>query len=191
MSKSKGKTNFSAPSWLSKARDKWQFTGRERPPFAEKPKENQVSVWDFPRPPALAQVQEEVHVFTGKICLAKSNETLAVCETASPPTYYVPSQDVKLGLLVKIPRKKSICEWKGSAAYWALKTSPDKAIGWSYKNPFSPFEALKDYIAFYPQTLDCFVGDEKVRPQPGEFYAGWITDSLAGPFKGEPGTGHW
>ncbi|MFD2587879.1 DUF427 domain-containing protein [Croceitalea marina] len=179
------------PSWLFEARNKWQFTGTKRPDFAEEPKKNQVSVWDFPRPPALVQVQEEVRVFAGETCIVKSKNALAVCETASPPTYYIPPEEVHLELLVPIPKKKSLCEWKGTAKYWALKTSPNKGIGWSYKNPFSPFEALKDYIAFYPQTLDCFIGDEKVRPQPGTFYAGWITDHLAGPFKGDPGTGHW
>ena len=93
--------------------------------------------------------------------------------------------------MVQIPNKTSLCEWKGSANYWALKIAPEQVIGWSYKNPFPPFEALKDFIAFYPQHLRCFVSDEQVRPQPGQFYAGWITKNLTGPFKGESGTGHW
>lgn len=179
------------PSWLLQARDKWKFTGQQRPDFAHVPSEGQVSVWDFPRPPALEKVQQEVRVFSEETCIAKTSGALAVCETASPPTYYVPREDVNLAVLTQIPRKKSLCEWKGAAQYWALKTNPEKAIGWSYPHPFTPFEALKDYIAFYPQQLRCFVGDEKVRPQPGQFYAGWITNNLTGPFKGEPGTGHW
>jgi hypothetical protein len=36
-----------------------------------------------------------------------------------------------------------------------------------------------------------FLGGERVRPQPGQFYAGWITDDIEGPFKGEPGTLGW
>jgi hypothetical protein len=28
-------------------------------------------------------------------------------------------------------------------------------------------------------------------PQPGDFYGGWITPELVGPFKGGPGTRGW
>ncbi len=112
-------------------------------------------------------------------------------ETASPPTYYIPPSDVNQKLLVRMPKKQSLCEWKGKAQYWALAAEPEKVIAWSYAHPFPPFEKLQGSLAFYPQKLDCFLGDEKVRPQPGQFYAGWITDNVAGPFKGAPGTEHW
>lgn len=37
----------------------------------------------------------------------------------------------------------------------------------------------------------CFVDGERVRPQPGNFYGGWITADVVGPFKGEPGSRGW
>jgi hypothetical protein len=37
----------------------------------------------------------------------------------------------------------------------------------------------------------CYLGDERVRPQPGGFYGGWVTDALAGPIKGVPGSAGW
>jgi hypothetical protein len=37
----------------------------------------------------------------------------------------------------------------------------------------------------------CTVEGEAVRPQPGRFYGGWVTDDIVGPFKGEPGTEGW
>jgi len=37
----------------------------------------------------------------------------------------------------------------------------------------------------------CFVDGERVRPQPGGFYGGWITSDLVGPFKGVPGSMGW
>jgi len=37
----------------------------------------------------------------------------------------------------------------------------------------------------------CYVGQEKVHPQEGSFYGGWITDDIVGPFKGGPGTVGW
>ncbi|MDX2412614.1 MAG: hypothetical protein QNK34_11715 [Woeseiaceae bacterium] len=49
----------------------------------------------------------------------------------------------------------------------------------------------KDYFAFYPGRVACYIDGERVEPQPGRFYGGWITSDVVGPFKGEPGTGHW
>jgi hypothetical protein len=37
----------------------------------------------------------------------------------------------------------------------------------------------------------CYVDDEQVTPQEGDFYAGWITSDIVGPFKGGPGTRGW
>ncbi|MDT0606109.1 DUF427 domain-containing protein [Croceitalea rosinachiae] len=186
-----GNKEKKVPDWLIKARNKWQFKGQNRPSFAQEPENGQVSVWDFPRPPALEKVHQEIAVYSDKICVAKTTNANAVMETAHPPSYYLPPADVNQNQLVPLPNKKSLCEWKGSAKYWALKTDPSRAIAWSYDNPFSEFKAIKGHFAFYPQYFDCFVDGEKARPQPGQFYAGWITDNLAGPFKGEPGTGFW
>ncbi|MEM8846927.1 MAG: DUF427 domain-containing protein [Bacteroidota bacterium] len=177
--------------WLKRARDKWRYRGSERPSFAEIPKKGQRSVWDFPRPPIVKEVSKHVTIHHGDVSIVDSYYALAVLETASPPTYYIPEKDVAMSELVQIPKKTSMCEWKGSATYWSLKQTPDIPIAWSYKNPFSEFEQLKDYLAFYPHHLDCKVDGEEVKPQPGLFYAGWITPDLVGPFKGEKGTGHW
>lgn len=179
------------PDWILKSRKKWHYYGQIRPDFAIIPNEGQVSVWDYPRPPALVPESRKLKVLHNGRTLAVSHTSLAVQETASPPTLYVPPEDVTLELLVRVDGKTSVCEWKGSSVYWALKEHPYKAIAWSYPNPFSPFETLANYLAFYPQYLNCFLDDERVTPQPGGFYAGWITSELVGPFKGEPGTGHW
>ncbi|MFW5635404.1 MAG: DUF427 domain-containing protein [Thermodesulfobacteriota bacterium] len=64
-------------------------------------------------------------------------------------------------------------------------------VGWSYPNPTSDFESIRDYIAFYPAALACYVSEERVRPQPGQFYGGWVTNEIIGPFKGEPGSENW
>ena len=85
----------------------------------------------------------------------------------------------------------SACEWKGIAVYYALLSDPGTPVGWSYPDPRQRFAGIRDYLAFYPAQLACYVDDERVRPQPGGFYGGWMTDDIAGPVKGEPGTGHW
>ena len=179
------------PNWLSKARGKWQYNGQSRPPFAQQPGPGQRSVWDFPRPPVLVPSFKKVEIQTDGLQLAFTTRALELQETASPPTFYLPPQDVFLNLLIPLPKRTSLCEWKGKALYWALKAAPEKAIGWSYANPYEGYAALKDYVAFYPQYLECSVNGERVIPQPGAFYAGWITEDLCGPFKGASGTGHW
>ena len=62
----------------------------------------------------------------------------------------------------------------------------------TYYIPTAPFAALADYVAFYAAPMDaCFVDDEQVTPQPGQFYGGWITAHVVGPFKGAPGSRGW
>ena len=54
------------------------------------------------------------------------------------------------------------------------------------------YAALRDHVAFYPSRMDaCWLDDELVQAQAGDFYGGWITAELRGPFKGGPGTAGW
>ena len=167
----------------------WQYTGQSRPHFAEEPGVGQESVWDYPRPPALVPCTRSVRVVSGERVLAKTTRALRVLETASPPTYYIPAEDVDLEALMVVPGS-SFCEWKGAAIYWALASGGD-AIAWSYPEPTEAFADIRNALGFYPGRVACSVDDERVRPQPGHFYGGWVTDDIVGPVKGEPGTGHW
>lgn len=169
----------------------WEYTGKHRPPFAEEPAAGQESVWDYPRPPALVTCDSLVEVKTKQGVLASTRSSLRVLETASPPTYYLPPDAVDLAQLVRTA-DGSFCEWKGQATYWALADDPQRrSVGWSYEGPHHTFAAIDGHLSFYPGLIACFVDGERVTPQPGQFYGGWITRKLAGPFKGEPGTGHW
>ncbi len=178
------------PQWLAQARSKWMNTGRARPPFAEEPGPGQESVWDYPRPPALVTDQRLVVVGDATEPLASTRNALRVLETASPPTFYLPPTDVDTERLVVVSGS-SMCEWKGQARYWALAAEPGEVIAWDYPDPFPEFERLAGYVSFYPGRIRCTVDGEVVRPQPGGFYGGWITDEIVGPVKGEPGTGGW
>ncbi|MBD3223752.1 MAG: DUF427 domain-containing protein [Caldithrix sp.] len=169
----------------------WQYNGQKRPPFAEQPGEGQESVWDYPRPPKIVRDDRTVTVYTAVQLLAKTNQSLRVLETASPPSFYIPWTDVHSSRLVKASGI-SICEWKGRATYWGLYDASDtSAVGWSYENPHGNFRQLKSYMTFYPGRVACYVDGQRVTPQDGLFYGGWITSELVGPFKGAPGTEHW
>ncbi len=171
----------------------WTHTGKTRPPFADEPQPGQESVWDYPRPPALRPDARTVIVAWRGVEIARSTRTVRVCETASPPVFYLPPDDVRTDLLIPAPGG-SFCEWKGQAAYWSVRLadgSTAEDVGWSYPDPKPAFASIAGWLSFYPGRLDCTVDGETVQPQNGGFYGGWVTDELAGPFKGAPGTGHW
>lgn len=167
----------------------WKHTGSERPDFAEVPGLGQESVWDYPRPPTLVEDTRRVEVFAGGTLIASTKRAYRVLETASPPTFYLPPGSVLSGSLEPVAGR-SVCEWKGEAVYFAL-VDTTLPVAWAYPNPKPAFAALRDFVGFYPGRVACFVDGERVRPQPGGFYGGWITDDIVGPVKGEPGTGHW
>jgi uncharacterized protein (DUF427 family) len=169
----------------------WKYRGQKRPDFAAVPLPGQESVWDFPRPPKLVPDGRLVEVYYGDHVIASSGRAYRVLETASPPSFYMPPEDVNWEILSSAPGS-SVCEWKGVAKYWALSSNPKVGVvGWSYPDPTPAFEQIRDYISFYPAALACYVAGERVRAQPGRFYGGWITSEIAGPFKGEPGTEYW
>ena len=157
------------------------------------PGPGQESVWDYPRPPRIEPSKRPVRIeFTGET-IAESSHALRVLETSSPPTIYVPVADIVMEHLVPSERN-SFCEWKGGASYYDLVVGDRRSrnAAWYYPQPKPGFEELLDHVAFYAGRVDAaYLGDEKVTPQGGDFYGGWITSDIVGPFKGEPGTSGW
>ena len=101
-----------------------------------------------------------------------------------------PADVLPAARLLPVPGS-SIFEWKGAASYFALAREPGDPIAWTYARPRPRFDRIRNFIAFYPGRIACYVDGDRVEPQPGRFYGGWITSDVVGPFKGEPGTGHW
>ena len=168
----------------------WNYRGQQRPDFAVEPGPGQESVWDYPRPPIAKPCSRFVEVRDGDTLVARTKASYRVLETASPPTFYLPLDDINRELLVRVAGN-SVCEWKGEAHYRALARDPDMPIGWTYPRPRARFDMIRDYVAFYPGRIACYVDSERVEPQAGRYYGGWITSDVVGPFKGEPGTAHW
>lgn len=157
------------------------------------PKPGQESVWDYPRPPKLEAVSKHIRIQLGDVWLVDTNQAYRVLETSHPPVYYFPQTDIELAYLKPVTRT-SFCEFKGMAVYLDIHMG-DRHIpsaAWSYPNPTKGFEAIRDYLAFYPSKMDaCYINDELVQSQAGDFYGGWITQDIVGPFKGGPGTWGW
>ena len=150
-------------------------------------------MWDYPRPPSAEVTPRHVVVELGGRVVAETRRAIRVCETSHPPVYYVPREDVADGVL-EPGRGLSVCEWKGAATYWDAVVGDRRveSVGWSYEQPAPGYELLRGAVAFYPAKVDrALVDGEVVRPQPGQFYGGWVTADVVGPFKGEPGTLGW
>ena len=151
------------------------------------------SVWDYPRPPRLEVSTRHLVVRHGGRMLADSSRNWRVLETSHPPVYYLPRDDVAAGVL-EPSAKRTFCEYKGEASYWHLRVGDEllRDAAWSYQEPTAGFAAIAGAVAFYASRVDeCTVDGERVTPQPGDFYGGWITADIVGPFKGEPGTSDW
>ncbi len=150
-------------------------------------------MWDYPRPPRVEDSGRRVRVVVGGATVVDTRRSKRVLETSSPPVYYVPMSGVDMAYL-RPATGTTFCEWKGTAAYFDVVVGEraSRRAAWAYPEPSPGYEALRGHVAFYPGRVDaCYVDDERVRPQPGQYYGGWVTDEIVGPFKGEPGTEGW
>lgn len=157
------------------------------------PGPGQESVWDYPRPPRVEASKRRVRVIFNGETIADSTNTYRVLETSHPPAYYIPLEDIRTDYLSQTQRR-TFCEFKGAATYWIITVGDKSAheAGWSYETPTRDFAAIQGYITFYASKVDaCYVDDEKVQPQEGDYYGGWITSDVVGPFKGGSGTWGW
>ena len=154
----------------------------------------QESVWDYPRPAIAQPTGRRIQVVHRGITLADTTSGWRTLETSHPPTYYIPPEDVATGYLERNGARRSMCEWKGQARYFDVVIGDERitAAVWAYPDPSPSFAGIAGYFAFYPNPFDaCLVDGEKITPQPGEFYGGWISQYEAGPFKGGPGSRFW
>lgn len=155
-------------------------------------------MWDYPRPPAVEPTAERVVIALGRTVIANTRRALRVLETSHPPTYYVPLDDVAPGALAPSGGATTFCEFKGRAEYLdVVGTDADgqrvvaARAAWTYPAPARGYAALAGHVAVYPGRLACTVDGEPVVAQAGDFYGGWRTARVVGPFKGEAGTRGW
>lgn len=158
-----------------------------------KPGPVQESVWDYPRPPKLEAFSGHLRIVLAGEVIAATNRAYRVLETSHPPTYYLPKADFQTGVLVPIARS-SFCEYKGAASYFDMTLNGQTATqaAWGYPKAKGRSSPIRDCVSVYAHLMDaCYVNDEKVQAQEGDFYGGWITGNITGPFKGAPGTWGW
>jgi uncharacterized protein (DUF427 family) len=157
------------------------------------PGDQRESVWDYPRPPRLERTAARLRVIFAGETIAETIAGYRVIETSHPPVYYIPIEDIAQRFVESAPGS-SWCEFKGDAGYWSLNVVGRRAYkaAWSYGAPTVGFEPIARYLAFYASRVnECWVNEELVQAQEGDFYGGWITSHIVGPFKGGPGTTGW
>jgi len=158
-----------------------------------KPGPGQESVWDYPRPPAIEKFQGSIEIVFGGEKILRCTNAYRILETSHPPTYYIPISAFAQGVVIPA-EGSSFCEWKGRASYYSLSVDGkvSSRCAWGYLEPNPRFADLKGCISVYASKVDeCYVNDELVQSQEGDFYGGWITSNIVGPFKGAPGTWGW
>ncbi len=157
------------------------------------PQPGQESVWDYPRPPKLEKTEKRIEVIFNDVKIVDSVNAYRVLETSHPPAYYIPQADIQMQYFAAT-RHRTMCEYKGTAAYWTI-TVGEKSVenaAWSYATPTDAFKPITGYLSFYAGKMDtCIVAGEQVQAQAGDFYGGWITSDVVGPFKGGAGTWGW
>ncbi len=151
------------------------------------------SVWDYPRPPRAEATSDRVTVRHRGQLLIDTTNALRVLETSHPPTIYLPLAEFAPGALVPV-EGQTYCEFKGAATYFDIHIGGEvlARAAWTYLDPSPRYRELLGTVSLYPGRLeDCSVAGERVLAQPGDFYGGWITSWITGPFKGGPGTMGW
>lgn len=159
----------------------------------QQPLPGQESVWDYPRPPRVEPTTKRIRIVFNGETIAETTRAIRVLETSHPPAYYIPPSDIRMEYLTSTTRS-TFCEFKGAASYWTIRLNERVAenFAWIYRQPSVGYEAIKNYLAFYPSKVDaCYVNDELAQAQQGDFYGGWITQDIIGPFKGGAGTWGW
>ena len=143
------------------------------------------SIWEYPRIPTVEPAARHIRVIHRNTTIADTTRARRVCEMGHPPTYYIPPEDVRLELL-QPNGATTFCEWKGIAEYFDLYVGDEvvESVAWYYTDPVRGFDAIEAFLAFYPRRVDrCLADGEEVQPEPNDFYGGWITSDIQGPFR--------
>jgi hypothetical protein len=75
--------------------------------------------------------------------------------------------------------------WGKSRPARYIKPGPGQKSVWDYPRPQGSCVLLSQSRGY---LLCC---GERVQTQEGDFYGGWITSAIVGPFKGGPDTWDW
>ena len=87
--------------------------------------------------------------------VAESSRPRILFETALPPRYYLPQEDVRMDALAPFDIRTG-CAYKGRATYWDAVTSAGRvpAVAWSYPEPLREGEPIRDLLCFFQERQE-------------------------------------
>ncbi|MGH9251948.1 MAG: DUF427 domain-containing protein [Acidimicrobiales bacterium] len=97
--------------------------------------------------------------------LAESERTVVIFETALPPRWYFPREDVRAGL--EPSDLRTTCAYKGHASYWSVQVdgSSRPNLAWTYEQPRRDAEPVQDMVCFFNEQVDIDLdGEPAQRP---------------------------
>jgi uncharacterized protein (DUF427 family) len=148
------------------------------------------SVWDYPRPPRVEPSPVRVVVELDGEVLADTRRSLRVAGDQPPARVLHPRRRRPCRAAAALGQAVHRLRVQGRGQYY--DAGDHAAVAWSYPSPSPGYEAIEGHYAFYPGRVDAATVDgEQVEAQAGDFYGGWITSAVTGPFKGGPGTTGW
>lgn len=97
--------------------------------------------------------------------LADSRRAKILFETALPPRYYLPLEDVRAELLPSATKTR--CAYKGSASYYSVRVGDGTVddLVWTYTEPQLDALPVRDLLCFFNERCDIEV-DGRVLERP-------------------------
>jgi uncharacterized protein (DUF427 family) len=118
---------------------------------------HRIDVWPSTR---------HVRVSRDGALLAETRRAKALFETALPPRWYLPVEDVRAELVPSA--KKTRCAYKGSASYWSVRANGREYedLVWTYTDPMLDAEPVRDLVCFFNERVDLELdGELQERPR--------------------------
>ncbi|SMF89726.1 Uncharacterized conserved protein, DUF427 family [Azospirillum oryzae] len=94
-------------------------------------------------------------VFAGRV-VAETARALTLTEATLPVVQYIPRADADMTAFERTGHTTH-CPYKGDATYYSLRVGDRIAINavWTYETPYPAVAAIREYLAFYPERVDC------------------------------------
>jgi len=99
--------------------------------------------------------------------LAETERAHVLFETALPPRWYMPREDVRSELLEESDSHTQ-CPYKGTASYWSVRVGDrlEDDLVWYYPDPISQVEPIANLLCFFNERVDLEVdGELQERPE--------------------------
>ena len=114
----------------------------------------------------ILDTSRHVRVMVNGELVAETRRARVLFETALPPRWYIPPEDVRSDLLVE-SESRSGCAYKGFASYWSVRAGGEEEddLVWFYPEPRRDAERIAGYLAFFNERVDLEIdGELQERP---------------------------